>query len=74
MIAPERNVCLNLLIKAQKVTGRKAKIENGQPRITPTTETATAIAGFSRRNRPEERLTAYIENELGKKPANKIKR
>lgn len=55
------------------MTGRKTKIENGQPRITPTTATATAIAGFSRRNRPEERLTAYIENELGKKPANKLK-
>lgn len=55
------------------MTGRKTKIENGQPRITPTTATETAIAGFSRRNRPEERLTAYIENELGKKPANKLK-
>lgn len=51
------------------MTGRKAKIENGQPRITPTAATATAIAGFSSRNNPEERLMAYIEKELGKKPA-----
>lgn len=51
------------------MTGRKTKIENGQPRITPTAATATAIAGFSRRNNPDEREMAYIENELGKKPS-----
>ncbi len=51
------------------MTGRKARIENGQPRITPTAATATAIACFSRRNNPDEREMAYIENELGKKPS-----
>ena len=51
------------------MTGRKARIENGQPRITPIAATATAIAGFSRRNNPDEREMAYIENELGKKPS-----
>jgi hypothetical protein len=50
----------------------KAKIENGQPRITPTAATATAKAGFPSKNNPDERLMAYIENELGKKPANHI--
>lgn len=68
MTAPARNACLNLLIKEYNTTGRKAKIENGQPRITPTVDTATAIAGLSRRNNPDERLIAYIENELGRKP------
>lgn len=51
------------------MTGKKAKIENGQPRITPTAATATAIAGFPRRNNPDEREMAYMENELGKKPS-----
>ena len=77
MTAPERNACLNCLAKEYNVTGRNAKIENGQPRITPTTATATAHAGFSRRNNPDERLMAYIENELGRKPgkfhSNKVK-
>lgn len=66
--APARHDCLNLLIKEYNTTGRKAKIENGQPRITPTADIATAIAGLSRRNNPDERLMAYIENELGRKP------
>lgn len=68
MTAPAINTCLNFLANKNNVTGRKTKIENGQPRITPTAATATAIAGFSRRNRPDEREMAYIENELGKKP------
>lgn len=68
MTAPATNTCLNFLAKEKNVTGRKTKIENGQPRITPTAATATAIAGFSRRNRPDDRDMAYIENELGKKP------
>lgn len=68
MAAPARNACLNLLAKQYNVTGRKAKIENGHPRITPTAATETAIAGFSRRNSPDDRDMAYIENELGKKP------
>lgn len=50
------------------MTGKKAKIENGQPRITPMAATATVMAGLSRRNNPDERDMAYIENELGKKP------
>lgn len=54
------------------MTGRNAKIENGQPRITPVAATATAHAGFSRRNNPDERLMAYIENELGRKPGKKF--
>ncbi len=51
------------------MTGEKAKIENGQARITPIAATATAIAGFPRRNNPDERDMAYMENELGKKPS-----
>lgn len=51
------------------MTGRKAKIENGQPRITPTAATATDIACFPRRYNPDEREMAYIANELGKKPS-----
>lgn len=70
MTAPAKNICLNVLDKEYNVIGRKAKIENGQPRITPVAATATAIAGLPRRNNPEERLMAYIENELGKKPGN----
>lgn len=37
--------------------------------ITPAAATETAKAYFSRRNKADERLTAYIEKELGKKPA-----
>lgn len=33
--------------------------------------TATAMAGFSKRNNADERDMAYIENELGKKPTKK---
>lgn len=47
--------------------GRNAKIEKGQPRITPVAATATLIAGFSKRNNADERDMAYIENELGRK-------
>lgn len=61
---------MNPLANKYNVTGRKAKIENGQPRITPVAATATAIVGLSRRNRPDEREIAYMENELGKKPGN----
>lgn len=50
------------------MTGKKAKIENGQPRITPTAATVTAMAYLSSRNKPDERDMAYMENELGKKP------
>lgn len=50
------------------MTGRKTKTENGQPRITPEAATATAGAGFSSRNNPDDKDTAYMENELGKKP------
>uniref|UniRef100_A0A2P2JK38 Mannosyltransferase n=1 Tax=Rhizophora mucronata TaxID=61149 RepID=A0A2P2JK38_RHIMU len=67
VIIPVTNVSLNFLVREYNVTGRKAKIENGQPRTTPRTATKTAKAGFSRRNNPDERLIAYIENELGKK-------
>lgn len=70
LIRPERNAGLNLLIKEYIVTGRNAKIENGQPRITPIAAMATAMAGFSKRKNAEERDIAYIENELGRKPAN----
>lgn len=68
MTAPAKNTCLNLLAKEYNTTGRKANMEKGQPRITPTADTATAIAGFPRRNNPDERLIAYMENELGRKP------
>jgi hypothetical protein len=37
--APVENVSLNLLPK--DVMGKKAKIKNGQPRITPIAATAT---------------------------------
>lgn len=71
VMAPARNDCLNLLVNEQIVIGRKAKTENGQPRITPAAATATAMAGFSKRNNADERDMAYIENELGKKPTKK---
>lgn len=66
--APAINACLNFLYNEYSVTGRKAKIENGHPKITPIAATATAAAGLSRRNKPDAREIAYIENELGKKP------
>lgn len=69
MNVPERNACLNLLSSEYTVTGRKARIENGQPRITPVAATATAVACLPKRNSADEREMAYIENELGKKPA-----
>lgn len=56
------------------MTGRKAKIENGQPSKTPAAATETAIACFSRRNNPAERLIAYMEKELGKKPDSEMKK
>lgn len=62
------NAPLNFLDREYTVTGRKAKIENGQPSTTPTTATEIAEAGLSRRNKPDARDIAYIENELGKKP------
>lgn len=34
---------------------------------------ATAVAGFSKRKSADDRDIAYIENELGRKPAVKIK-
>ena len=55
------------------MTGRNTKIEKGQPRITPAAATETAQAYFSRRKSADESVTAYMENELGKKPAIKIK-
>lgn len=67
--APEKNACLNLLSREYTVTGRKARIENGQPRMTPVAATATAVACIPNRNNAEERDIAYIEKELGKKPA-----
>lgn len=51
------------------MTGRNAKIEKGQPRITPVAAVATAQAGLSKRKSAEERDIAYIEKELGRKPA-----
>jgi len=66
--AAEINASLNFLDREYSVTGRKAKIENGQPSITPITATEIAAAGLSRRNKPDARDIAYIENELGKKP------
>lgn len=36
--------------------------------MTPKAATETAIAGFSRRNSADERVTVYMEKELGKKP------
>ena len=71
--APATNTCLNFLVKEKTVTGKNTNIENGHPRMTPITATATAIAGFSRRNKPDEREIAYIENELGRKPESRIK-
>lgn len=68
MIAAAINDTLNFLDREYNVTGRKAKIENGQPSMTPITATEIADAGLSRRNKPEARDIAYIENELGKKP------
>lgn len=68
MTTPERNACLNLLARDKIVTGRKARTENGHPRITPVAATATAAAGFSKRKSADERDIAYMENELGKKP------
>lgn len=47
-------------------------MENGQPRITPVAATATAVACLLKRNIAEEREMAYIEKELGKKPAQKV--
>lgn len=69
MNTPERKACLNLLSREYTVTGRKARIEKGQPRITPVAATATAVACLPTRNSAEEREIAYIEKELGKKPA-----
>lgn len=66
---PEKNDCLNFLTREHIVTGRKAKNENGQPRITPIAALATAKGGFSNRKNAEERDMAYIENELGRRPA-----
>lgn len=66
---PDRNACLNFLRKEKIVTGRNAKTENGQPRMTPVAATATAAAGFSKRKSADDSDIAYIENELGKKPA-----
>lgn len=69
MTTPEINACLNLLINEKIVIGRNAKIENGQPSITPVAEVATAKAGLSKRKKADARDIAYIENELGSKPA-----
>lgn len=67
--SPDKNTRLNPpLINEQTVTGRTTKIEKGQPMITPTAATETAKAYFSSRNSAEERVTAYIEKVLGKKP------
>lgn len=66
---PDRNGCLNFLTKEYIVTGRNAKIEKGQPRITPVAAVATAQAGLSKRKSAEVRDIAYIEKELGRKPA-----
>lgn len=70
---PDTNACLNLLRREYMVTGRKAKIENGHPRITPVAATATAAAGFSKRKNADDRDIAYIENELGRKPACEVR-
>lgn len=67
--APEKKAFLNLLRREYNVTGRKARIENGQPRITPVAATATAAACMLKRNSAEERDMVYIDKELGKKPA-----
>jgi hypothetical protein len=50
------------------VTGRNTKIEKGQPRITPAAAAVTAAEYFSRRKSADESVTAYMENELGRKP------
>lgn len=50
------------------MTGRTTKIEKGQPRITPAAATETARAYFLRRNSADERVTAYMEKVLGRKP------
>lgn len=68
MTVPDTNARFKLLRKEKNVTGRKANTEKGHPRITPPAETATAIAGFSKRANAVARDIAYIENELGKKP------
>lgn len=67
MTTPEKNVCLSVLVKEYIVTGRKANIKKGHPRITPVAVTTTAMACFSKRNNADDREIAYIENELGKK-------
>lgn len=71
MTKPEKNTCLNFFLKEYTVTGRKTNTEKGHPRITPVAATATAMAGLSKRYNADEREIAYIENELGKKPAKK---
>ena len=41
---------VSIFFREDTVTGRKARIENGQPRITPVAATATAMACIPKRN------------------------
>lgn len=67
--SPDKNTHLNLPQNNEViVTGKKTKMEKGHPRITPTAATDTAEAYFSRRKKADDRVTAYIEKLLGRKP------
>ena len=48
-MTPDKNACLNLFLREKVVSGRNARTENGQPRITPVAALKTAAAGFSKR-------------------------
>lgn len=49
--------------------GNMAKMEKGQPRSTPQAATETARQGLPNSKSADERVTAYIEKELGRKPS-----
>jgi len=59
---------LNFLDREYIITWGKAKIENRQPSITQITTKEIVEACLSRRNKPDARDIAYMENELGKTP------
>lgn len=66
--SPERKTFSLPLIREYMVTGKTTKMEKGHPRITPAAATETAKEYFPRRYRDDERVTAYIEKVLGRKP------
>lgn len=66
---PERNTSLNFPeVRERIVIGNTANMEKGQPRSTPQAATETARQGLPNSKSADERVTAYIEKELGKKP------